>query len=106
MIKTAQIQQISTLSNRFAHPFAEVIKLGEELGELNAAILVADDSPNKSRSATGNVLEEGCDVLMCVLNIIYQRGYTDEDINEMVSRKNTKWGNKLHAHQESLNANS
>jgi hypothetical protein len=72
-----------------------LIKLGEEVGELNAAHLVFTDSPNKSKSADGNVLEEGTDIVMCALDYLQKAGFSVEDVNAMIARKCPKWKAKF-----------
>ncbi len=69
-------------------------KLSEELGEFWAALLCETASPNASASSEPNVLEEGTDVLICVLDVLYRAGYDDVDIQHMVDTKTEKWAAK------------
>ena len=71
------------------------IKIQEEVGELSSAILNKLNVPNKSSSSQGNVLEEGVDVIMCVLDVLFTFGHTESDIQKMITTKNAKWEEKL-----------
>jgi predicted GTPase len=72
-----------------------LIKLGEEVGELNAAHLAFVGSPNKSKSSDANILEEGTDVLMCDLDYLFKAGFTVDDINDKLIEKCAKWKAKF-----------
>lgn len=82
--------------------YRKVIKLGEEAGEVNAAFLELDGSPNVSASAATEdprkaVIEETCDTILVAMDILYALGATDVEVREMMDRKLLKWDAKLRA---------
>jgi hypothetical protein len=87
---THAISQTDTVGSEQA-----LLKLVEEVGELSAAFLNETGAPNKSASSEPNVLEEGVDVLMCTFDVLFKRGYTFDQIGEMIAQKNIKWNKKI-----------
>lgn len=75
----------------------KLLKACEELGELSAAVLASTNSLNASASAEDNVLEEGVDALICVLDVLFASGYEIDEINREIARKNTKWSKKIYS---------
>jgi NTP pyrophosphatase (non-canonical NTP hydrolase) len=75
------------------------LKLVEEVGEAAASVLLQEKSPNVSASTSSTVLEELSDVLICALDILFQYGYTQEEIESMVLKKLDKWMAKIHKNQ-------
>ena len=81
----------------------KVIKINEELGEFNQAILGYIQASNASGSVSrlegdekrALVLEEGCDVLNSTLNVLFSEGFSDDEIRNMFNKKLTKWESKL-----------
>ena len=80
----------------------KVMKLYEEGGELSAAVLELHGARNVSASAKSNdteqarlnVLEESCDVINVVIDIINALDFTDEEIAIMFDKKLNKWERK------------
>ena len=90
------IDQVQTLSAKDNVPRAySALKLMEEAGELAAAFLATHNTKNKSASADSNVLEEGVDVIMCALDVLFKHGYTQHSIQEMLNQKCDKWDRKM-----------
>lgn len=77
----------------------KLIKVQEEVGELAQAFLAHSKSKNTSKSALSentrlNILEESCDVINVVIDIINAFNFSDEETKEMFSKKLKKWENK------------
>lgn len=72
-----------------------LIKTGEEFGELASAYLKNTESKIASRSAEDNILEEGADVLVCVLDLLFKSGFTHEEIGKELDFKTEIWSIKL-----------
>ena len=72
-----------------------LIKCQEEVGELATAFLCQEGAKNVSASADSNVLEEGTDVVMCALDVMFKSGKTAFQINQMLGQKMTKWKAKI-----------
>lgn len=72
------------------------LKLAEEQGELAEAILCSQKAPGCAYKglADGKVLEEGADVLLVTLTILFKAGYTPEDVAAELERKIRKWSEK------------
>ena len=79
----------------YSSPEQAFAKITEEMGEFAAAFLVHTNSPNKSKTAEDNPLEEGVDTAMCIFDVLYKLGYTTEQINETLQTKLDKWDSKL-----------
>ena len=91
------LQTIKTLSEIDEKNLtAKTLKLGEEFGELAKAVLPYENAfATTHRFVTSNkILEEVVDTILCSLSIVYDIGYTDEDIYDMMVQKCVKW-NKL-----------
>lgn len=90
------------VSDRDENPlYLKIIKLSEEAGEVSAAFLDLDASPNASASASTDnprsaVIEEVCDTILVSMDILYSLGATDTEIREMMDRKLSKWNKKFH----------
>ena len=80
----------------------KIIKAQEEMGELSAAFLKFIGSKNVSASQNNkgkdDVLEEACDVINVVIDIINNLDYTDLEVREMFSKKLAKWERKTEAY--------
>lgn len=76
----------------------QMVKLGEETGELSAAVLMhlGKKGTRMSKSEiTENVLEEACDCLLMILSILNKAGFNEKEINEMINKKLKKWEDRL-----------
>lgn len=74
----------------------KIIKLGEESGEVAQAYLAFCGSKNVSKSASqDDLLEECCDVINVVIDIINNLSVTDEEVKAMFDKKLNKWGSKI-----------
>lgn len=97
MLDTTIVQALSssdTISTEL-----RLLKLIEEVGELSAAYLAEIQAPNRSSSAEANTLEEGTDVLVNILDVLYSLGHTDASINNMINLKTRKWARKIALNQ-------
>lgn len=92
-----ELENTSWLSRDGASLEFRTLKVGEESGELAAAVLNHLDSPNKSKSSQDNVLEEGCDTLITVFDVLFRTGHHIGEIQTMMNRKIGKWQSKLEA---------
>ena len=76
-----------------------IIKLGEEFGELCEAYLKLiefKDPKGKTKEELENhLLEEGCDTLIMIMDILAAKGFTREDIIKMTNKKLDKWERQL-----------
>ena len=72
------------------------LKLGEEAGEMNAAILARLGCANRSASAEDNILEETVDVLINCFDILTHLGFEADAIQAMMDNKCRKWARKLY----------
>lgn len=79
---------------------ASLLKLGEEVGELNAAHINKLNLRNKSASSSANTLEEVVDVLICAADYAFKDGATMKDLNEMIKKKLVKWEAKIIKYEE------
>lgn len=76
----------------------QMVKLGEEHGELAAAVLMhlGQKGTRMSKAeVTENVLEEACDCLLMVLSILSKAGFNTKEINDMTLKKLKKWEGRL-----------
>ena len=77
-----------------------MMKLHEESGELAQEVLAFTGSPNASKSAKGtkeSVLEEACDVINVVMDIVNAVVQTEDDedfVVDIFSKKLDKWEGK------------
>lgn len=78
---------------------ASLLKLGEEVGELNAAHINKIGLSNKSASSDSNTLEEAVDVIICATDYAFKDGATIEQLNEMITTKLIKWSAKISRNQ-------
>lgn len=88
-----RLEAISKLDSQTVLPV--IIKAGEEFGELCAAVLKKQACSNASASSEDNDLEEGIDVIMCILDYLLKAGYSLAQMNTMMNIKLTKWANKI-----------
>ena len=82
-----------------------VAKLSEESGELAAAILLKDGYKFNKYELTDveiedNILEEGADVLIVVLDLLNKAGFTKEEIKNRISDKMMSWANVIEQHTD------
>ena len=75
------------------------LKTQNEMGELAKVILPLENAPGSLDNLypRKRMLEECCDAMLCLLSIAYADGFTDEDIETMMSVKADKWGEKQEA---------
>lgn len=74
------------------------LKAMEELGELSTALLQESGykSTKKSKKLVKlNQLEEACDVIICMMGIIEKKGWSHEQIINMLGMKSKKWEKTL-----------
>jgi hypothetical protein len=72
-----------------------LLKLGEEVGELNAAHINKLGLANKSASSDSNTLEEVVDVIICAADYAFKDGASMKDLNQMIAKKLLKWEAKI-----------
>ena len=76
-----------------------LIKLGEEVGELNEAFLNEISSNGNEyktkekckKELRDDVLEEAVDVLMIVYSFLIKKGFKEEEIDKTLKTKVEKW---------------
>lgn len=85
-IKDLSIKDKKTLSQK-------ALKVAEEVGELARAILPYDSAHGTNHRFTNKeqILEEVIDVYLTSISIAHSIGITDDEFNDMLSRKTTKW---------------
>lgn len=91
------VQEINRLSPQERKNLVELgLKLTEEVGELAEAILHNGDSPGSAYKdlGPGKVLEEGADVLLVTMTLLFKAGYSQEEIAAELDRKVGKWTEK------------
>lgn len=86
-------QENGDLAKRF-------VKLTEEVGEFSAAFLEEDGFKIQKTSKTKeelreHVLEEGVDTIIMVLDIFANKGFSSEEITNMMEKKLISWENVL-----------
>lgn len=80
--------------------FRRITKLGEEYGEFCAATLeedgfkIAKSKRTKSQQRE-HILEEGCDTMIMCLDIFRHKGFTLDEIKDMMVKKLCVWENIL-----------
>lgn len=96
-----QIERIKESTKKEKKTVIELgLKLSEELGELSEAILATEDVPGcgykcEAKGITKDgILEEGADVIIVALCIIFKSGFNTVDIADMLKIKTTKWENR------------
>lgn len=93
MFETMQVQSLrdrKTLTQK-------ALKLCEETGELAQVILPLEGAYGTTykKANLGQVLEEGCDVAIVALSIMYSAGFTTEQIFAEMAKKMVKWGSVM-----------
>jgi NTP pyrophosphatase (non-canonical NTP hydrolase) len=93
-IKTLSIKDKKTLSQKG-------LKLVEEVGELARVILPYDSAHGTNHRFIDReaILEEVVDVYLTNISIAHSLGFTDEEFNDMLSKKSEKWS-QLQASEE------
>jgi NTP pyrophosphatase (non-canonical NTP hydrolase) len=93
-IKKLSIKDKKTLSQKG-------LKLVEEIGELARVILPYDSAHGTNHRFIDReaILEEVVDVYLTNISIAHSLGFTDEEFNEMLSKKSEKWS-QLQASEE------
>lgn len=76
--------------------FKRSTKLGEEYGEFCAALLIEDGFkvPKKKQTKKAqreHVLEEGVDLIQVALDILISKGFTEDEISDMMNDKLGAW---------------
>lgn len=71
----------------------KTLKVGEEFGELAKAALPFDNAYATTHRFVERekILEECIDTTLCALSVAYDLDFTDEEVDEMFSRKAEKW---------------
>lgn len=78
----------------------QCIKLGEECGELSAAVLMnagLKGTKMNKNAIRNNVLEECCDVVLVSVSMMRKGGYSMDEIRAMIDKKLNKWNKRLEA---------
>ena len=93
-IKTLSIKDKKTLSQKG-------LKLVEEVGELARVILPYDSAHGTNHRFIDReaILEEVVDVYLTNISIAHSLGFTDEEFNDMLTKKSEKWS-QLQASEE------
>jgi NTP pyrophosphatase (non-canonical NTP hydrolase) len=102
MLASEIVHIASTLDKKTL--YEQTIKLGEETGEVSAAVLRLSGAPGtKYKQYTGEdgVLEELADEMMVVLSMLPRINRTVDDLEEAIARKIPKWLATLADEQES-----
>lgn len=82
MESLVEIQELQQLNTETVE--RQMLKLGEEYGELCETILDSNDR---------ETLLEAADCIQILFSILYQKGFTLEQIDHAISLKNEKWKN-------------
>jgi hypothetical protein len=71
----------------------KTLKVGEEFGELAKAALPFDNAYATTHRFVEReqILEEAVDTVLCALSVAYDLDFTDDEVDEMFSRKAEKW---------------
>lgn len=80
-----------------ATPEKLTLKLVEELGEFAQALHWESGYKKTDKSLEEikeNQLEEGCDVIICIMAALAQQGHDYDSIKDMLNKKITKWMKK------------
>lgn len=80
----------------------KALKTAEEVGELARAALPMEGAHGTNHRFVGpkGVLEEAADTIICALSIVYDLGFTDEDLEEMLEQKAKKWAYLLNREEK------
>lgn len=94
------LKRISKLIKKEPKTVQQLIaKLFEEGGELAAEILKRDgvkgSSGKTAKQIDANILEEATDVMMIAMAIVGKKGYTLNDMFDVMERKLDKWRNVM-----------
>jgi|SaaInlStandDraft_4_1057021.scaffolds.fasta_scaffold40111_2 hypothetical protein len=97
-VNYTKLEQLS-LGDRIVDLREKGMKLGEEAGEFQRAMLRFVGAKNTSKSAHSgdirlNVLEELCDTIIVSIDIINAVGFSDEEAADMFEKKLNKWKSK------------
>ena len=92
------LQKVHDLNNLMPkHRTTQIValKAGEELGELNEAILVRDGhKPNKKYEDMEGVTGEAIDLALCALSIALKESSLSE-VSELIGKKLASWEAKM-----------
>lgn len=71
----------------------KTLKVGEEFGELARATLPFDNAYATTHRFVERekILEEAVDTVLCALSVAYDLDFTDDEVDNMLSRKAEKW---------------
>jgi hypothetical protein len=71
----------------------KTLKVGEEFGELAKAALPFDNAYATTHRFVEReqILEEAVDTVLCALSVAYDLDFTDDEVDDMFSRKAEKW---------------
>ena len=90
------IEKFKEVTARFHNKIIErkIMKLSEEVGEINQEILKFTNSPNASKSAVGtrlSVIEECIDAMIVLEDLLSHLETTEEEREKIQARKVRKW---------------
>lgn len=92
------IQEVFEIARKapFRNKYQVLAKLMEEVGELAEEINISQGFIQKPEGKDG-VIGEAIDVIQCALDIIWLHtpSITEEEVLELLSKKNTKWESKF-----------
>lgn len=85
-IKELSLRDKKTLTEK-------ALKVTEEVGELARVILPFDNVPGTKHRfiEKGKILEEVSDIILTAISVVYQLGYTHDDVENMMRVKAEKW---------------
>jgi NTP pyrophosphatase (non-canonical NTP hydrolase) len=111
-VQMAKHRNLETVINQIIKEYADdepktlmerMVKLGEEHGELAAALL----QRNGLKGAKGktpseveeNILEEACDMIIILATILSEYDFVSKDISRMIDIKLEKWRHNIQKHE-------
>lgn len=71
------------------------LQVVEEVGELSKELRVKYDNTSYKQEGEDGILGESCDILVSLIDLLILEGYTEEEINQTVSKKCNKWKSKI-----------
>lgn len=81
-------------------PIEIALQVSSETGELMDEVRRSEVPGFYKKPGVDGVLGESCDVMIAVLDLLFKKGYTEDDINNTIKKKCEKWYNKMTSKQD------
>lgn len=88
------LKYIRTLSENDTKTLTQkALKTSEEVGELAKVVLPYENAAGTLHRFVNRrqILDSAADIILCALSIAHELDYTDQEINDMIHAKATKW---------------